>query len=279
MKMGYSNYRDYRYNNILIVLIAGSSTRFSASTSNNGNGNINSNIKKQFLIVDGKPIFIHTIENLTKPSIFSSVVVVCQKEYRDDVTAYIEKYRANINVRNIDVIFGGSDRVGSVYNAMVFLQGKQISVTGNAHHTSIANIRNSTNTENTTDGSVDYVFIHDGVRPIVGESEIVSLCESVVKHDAAILAMKMNDTVKQVDKNGMIEQTLDRDVLYRAATPQAFLFSKYYNAISRCVEQKKTAEVTDDAQIYSMYEGSVAIVPCSSKNIKITTEDDVSLIF
>ncbi len=232
-----------QYNNSLVVLIAGSSTRFSAD----------GKVKKQFLLIQDKPLFVHTLENLTKLSIFSSVVVVCQKEYLEHVNAYIEKYLANINAKMVHLIIGGSDRVESVYNAMQFL--------------------------NDSSNNIDYVFVHDGVRPVVSEDEIMLLSESVIKHEAAILAIKMTDTVKQIDENGMIKQTLDRNMLYRAATPQAFLFSKYYNAISKCIDEKQTALITDDAQIYSMYQGDVAIVPCSSKNIKITTEDDISLIF
>ncbi len=230
------------HNNSLVILIAGNSTRFSK----------NGTIKKQFLLVHGKPLFIHTLENLTQSNIFNCIVVVCQTEYHDDVSASIATHCKHI--QNIHIILGGCDRVESVYNAMHFLNEYD------NHKT-------------------DYVFIHDGVRPIVSEDEIHLLNKSVLEHDAAILAIKMTDTVKQVDQNGMITQTLDRDKLYRAATPQAFQFAKYYNAISQCIAEHKTTEVTDDAQIYSMYAQKVAIVPCSSKNIKITTEDDISLIF
>ncbi len=238
------------YNNSLVVLIAGSSTRFST----------NGTVKKQFLLVHQKPLFIHTLENLTKSNVFNSVVVVCQEEFRDDVKSHIAKYCEHI--KNIDVIIGGADRVGSVYNAMRFLHDRQ-------------------NSGGESNNKTDYVFIHDGVRPIVSIDEICLLAQSVIEHNAAILAMPMTDTVKQVDKNGMIVQTLDRSVLYRAATPQAFEFTKYYNAISKCIDENKTTEVTDDAQIYSMYDakGNVAIVPCSSKNIKITTQDDITLVF
>ncbi len=233
------------YNNTLVVLIAGSSTRFSAD----------GKVKKQFLLIHDKPLFIHTLENLTKSNIFNSIVLVCQDEFRDDVNAYIAKHCANI--KNIDVIIGGADRVMSVYNAMCFLHNSQNS-----------------------NSKTDYVFIHDGVRPIVSTDEICNLAKSVIDHGAAILAIKMTDTVKQVDQNGVVVKTLDRDKLYRAATPQAFEFSKYYDAISKCVAENKTSMMTDDAQIYTMYEeGNVRIVSCSSKNIKITTADDVTLVF
>lgn len=232
------------YNNSLVLLIAGSSTRFSADGS----------VKKQFLLVNDKPLFIHTLANLKKSNIFDCIVVVCQEEFKSDVTYYVAEHCTDIKNVNVNVVLGGKDRVESVYNAMCFLAGSLF--------------------------STDYVFIHDGVRPVVSKDEILSLQKSVVKYDAAILAMKMTDTVKQVDKNGMIVQTLDRSMLYRAATPQAFAFSKYYNAISKCIAEDNNTIVTDDAQIYSMYqEGDVAVVPCSSKNIKITTQDDVSLIF
>ena len=224
----------------LVVLIAGSSTRFNMK-----------GIKKQFLIVDDKPVFIHTLQNLTKSNIFQNVIIVCQKEYLNDVDKYIKEYCKNIE--NISIVLGGDTRVDSVYNAMKYLKN---------------------------DYKVDYVFIHDGVRPIVAESEINMLMDKVINHDAAILAIKINDTIKKIDSNNKIVETLNREILYRAATPQAFLFTKYYNAIDKYINiDKSSIAVTDDAEIYARYEGDVYIVQCSSKNIKITTEDDMHLLF
>ncbi len=167
---------------------------------------------------------------------------------------YIEKYY-NRN-ENIDIIIGGESRVHSVYNAILHIKNNY---------------------------KCDYVFIHDGVRPIVSKEEILVLLDKVIATEAAILAIKMDDTVKQIDittNENKIIKTLDRSSLYRAATPQAFIFNKYYEAIKKYVDiDKIPSEVTDDAQIYSNYKGDVYIVPCSSKNIKITTADDLHLIF
>jgi len=228
------------YINSLIILIAGSSTRFNIG-----------GIKKQFLLIDDKPIFIHTLKNLTKSNIFENIIIVCQDEYFTDVDICIKKYCENI--KNIDIVLGGETRVHSVYNAMLYLKNNY---------------------------KIDYVFIHDGVRPIVNENEINMLMDKVIEHDAAILAIKIDDTVKKVNENNKIVETLDRKLLYRAATPQAFLFSKYYNAIDKYINiDKMDMPVTDDSEIYSRYGDDVYIVQCSSKNIKITTNDDIHLVF
>ena len=184
--------------NTLILLIAGQSKRFGGK------------VKKQFIKVDNKPIFIHTLINILKFKFDNIVLVSSKDEY--------------LNENNI---------------------------------------------------KTDYVFIHDGVRPLVTKKEILNLYNYVLKNDAAILASKVTDTIKKVDDNNNITETIDRTYLYRAATPQTFNFNKYLKAISKYMNADNKKLVTDDAEIYSKYSGKVGIIECSSNNIKITNREDL----
>lgn len=226
--------------NTLILLIAGQSKRFGGK------------VKKQFIKVDDKPIFIHTLINILKFK-FDNIVLVSSKDEINNIKKHIEKESSisNSNKKIMYYIEGGSERVYSVYNAIKYL--------------------------NENDIKTDYVFIHDGVRPLVSKKEISSLYNYILKNDAAILASKVIDTIKKVDDNKNITETIDRTYLYRAATPQAFNFAKYSKAINKYMSAKNKKLATDDAEIYSKYSGNVGIIECSSNNIKITNKEDLSI--
>ncbi|WP_300366720.1 2-C-methyl-D-erythritol 4-phosphate cytidylyltransferase [Brachyspira sp.] len=229
-------------NTTLIILIAGSSKRFGGK------------IKKQFIKVDNRPIFIHSLISMLKFN-FNNVILVSAEEEINNIKKYIEKeplIKEKIK-KNMHFIKGGDERVYSVYNAMTFL---------NNHRDDI---------------KTDYVFIHDGVRPLVSKNEIKSLCEMVFEYDAAILASKVVDTIKKVDKNNNIIETIDRTYLYRAATPQGFKFDNYMLAIDKYINDKNANLVTDDAEIYSRYFGEVKVLECSANNIKITNKEDLNI--
>lgn len=226
----------------LILLIAGSSRRFLGK------------IKKQFVKINNKPLFIYTLEAMLKFK-FDNVIIASLKEDLNNIKKTISKNL--LNSENIHYVEGGSERVYSVYNAMKFIKENNI--------------------------KTDFVFIHDGVRPIVSKKEIKELYEMVIKKNAAILASKVVDTIKKVDSKKNIVETIDRNFLYRAATPQAFNFKKYMIAMERYMNDRKHKErlgkkiATDDAEIYSAYAGKVAIVECSANNIKITNKEDLNL--
>lgn len=238
--------KEIRMNKTLILLIAGNSKRFGGK------------IKKQFLKINKKPLFLYTFEAVIKFK-FENIIIVSSKNYIDKVKKIIDNSVENKNIKNKNIYYteGGDERVYSVYNAMKFIKDNFI--------------------------KTDYVFIHDGVRPIVSKKEIKELSDSVIKNNAVILASKVVDTIKKVDSKKNIVETIDRDFIYRAATPQAFNFKKYMTAIDKYMHDtnynKKSGKkiATDDAEIYSAYAGKVAIVECSSNNIKITNKEDLSL--
>ena len=230
----------------LILLIAGSSRRFLGK------------IKKQFVKINNKPLFIYTLEAMLKFE-FDNIIIVSPKEDLIKVKKIINNFVKANKIKNKNIFYakGGSERVYSVYNAMRFIKENNI--------------------------KTDFVFIHDGVRPIVSKKEIKELYETVIKKNAAILASKVVDTIKKVDSKKNIVETIDRNFLYRAATPQAFNFKKYMIAMERYMNDRKHKErlgkkiATDDAEIYSAYAGKVAIVECSANNIKITNKEDLNL--
>lgn len=115
----------------------------------------------------------------------------------------------------------------------------------------------------------EYVFIHDGARPFLTKQDLEKLKQEVVKSDAAILAKKAIDTVKYV-KDGIIQETLDRNNIYLALTPQAFKTK----LLKEAYENVDVASCTDDASVVEKYNHSVKIVEGDPSNIKLTNTDD-----
>ena len=119
----------------------------------------------------------------------------------------------------------------------------------------------------------DYVLIHDGARPIINSDLINKIIEEVKTKKAITVMTKTTDTIKEVDENGKIIKTIDRNKLYNTQTPQAF----EYNLIKSAHEKLKGLNFTDDAGMLEHLGEDVFIVLGSYENIKITTKNDIDI--
>lgn len=126
---------------------------------------------------------------------------------------------------------------------------------------------------NATNPASEVVLIHDAVRPFITREMIEAAACSALAHGAAIPAVPVNDTIKQIDASGQITQTLERSSLRAAQTPQAFQRKLLLDAFASHGER----DVTDEAQLIEFAGGSVQIVAGSFDNIKITTPSDIPL--
>lgn len=119
-------------------------------------------------------------------------------------------------------------------------------------------------------GEADLVAIHDGARPFVTQPLILSCFAAAERHGAAVAAVPVRDTVKRVDPDGWILETLPRPELWAMQTPQVFrrrLIQEAYGRLDR--------EVTDDAAAVELLGHRVHVVPGDSFNLKITTREDL----
>jgi 2-C-methyl-D-erythritol 4-phosphate cytidylyltransferase len=131
------------------------------------------------------------------------------------------------------------------------------------------------------------VLIHDGARPWVSPSLIENIIEEVKKHGAVIPLLPITDTPKECDaplreykQDGETQAVLITRHLKRAntgiaQTPQAFKFPEILRAHEKAAEVEDE-EFTDDAEIWGRFCGSVAIIPGSPENRKITFPEDIS---
>jgi 2-C-methyl-D-erythritol 4-phosphate cytidylyltransferase len=114
-------------------------------------------------------------------------------------------------------------------------------------------------------------MIHDGARPFVTATIIEAGLCAAQEHQAAIAAVPVKDTIKQV-KDGMISATPDRELLWTIQTPQVFAFDLILQAHHSPLAE---GDATDDALLLERLGHHVAIFAGSYMNIKITTQEDL----
>lgn len=116
----------------------------------------------------------------------------------------------------------------------------------------------------------EFVLIHDAARPLIPPGTVPALLAALAHHQGAIPAAPVADTLKRV-RDGVIVETVPRDGLFRAQTPQAFRFDTILAA-----HQSDLIGATDDAALLEALGHSVAIVAGSERNIKLTYPDDLA---
>ena len=146
---------------------------------------------------------------------------------------------------NFHIVEGGTSRAESVYKGLSVLADK----------------------------SITYILVHDGARPWVSGKMITSVLAATEKYGAAVPAISVTDTQKEVDETGKIIRHLRRDRLAAVQTPQGFRFDKLLYAHRQACHDSNV--YTDDSEIYAQYCGSVHICPGARENKKITYREDL----
>ena len=199
------------------------------------------NIPKQFLKVNNKPIICYTIDKFENCSQIDEIIIVTNKNYIDYFKNDIVH---NYNYKKIvKVVEGGKERLNSVYNGINSIEDKN-----------------------------NIVLIHDGVRPFIEEKDIINIIENTKIYNACILGVKVKDTVK-ICKDGFIENTPNREDIFLAQTPQSFKYELLKEAYDYIINNN--IFVTDDASVIESFGEKVKIVEGSYNNIKITTPEDL----
>jgi 2-C-methyl-D-erythritol 4-phosphate cytidylyltransferase len=200
------------------------------------------NEKKPFAALDGRPVWLRTAELFVSRDDVCQCILVIDPSDEEMVR---RKYGANMAFLNISLVHGGSERFESVANALKIVKDE-----------------------------VDFVAIHDSVRPCVTTELIDKVFQQAVKSGAAILALGMTDSLKRGSSTDpvVIEQSLPRERLWLAQTPQVFSKEILVKAFKNVPKG-----ATDDSQVVESTGATVSIVVGSSSNIKITTRDDLFL--
>ena len=199
--------------------------------------------KKPFTNLDGRAVWLRSVEHfITRADVAQCIIVVSP----DDQEMFRRRFGANLVFMNIQIANGGAERFESVANALALVKPE-----------------------------VEFIAVHDAVRPCLTESLINDVFAKAEKTGAAMLAVPVSDTVKQVDANKQVKATMPRQGLWLAQTPQVFRRDWLQAAYDG--RAKLGSNITDDAQLMEAAGHTVHVVEGATTNIKITTRQDLYL--
>jgi 2-C-methyl-D-erythritol 4-phosphate cytidylyltransferase len=199
------------------------------------------NYKKPFAPLANKPVWLHSAERFVSRSDVKQTIIVISP---DDREHFMFKFSANTTILGIDVVDGGSNRAESVSKALARVKA-----------------------------DIDFVCIHDAARPCLADEWISRVFEAAEKTGAAIMAIPVASTLKRVAADHTIEETVSRERLWEAQTPQVFARQLLLDAYAK----RDGFPATDDAQLVERIGHSVTVVPGSPINLKIATREDLRL--
>jgi 2-C-methyl-D-erythritol 4-phosphate cytidylyltransferase len=194
---------------------------------------------KQFRWVAGKPMLLHSVQRFQARADVAMVVCVLPRAFAGDPPPWL--FQSDLNRLLLSV--GGRERQESVANGLEDLPDE-----------------------------VQVVVVHDAARPLVTDETIDAVIRAARSGQAAIAAVPVVDTLKEVDAEGRVLRTVDRQHLWRAQTPQAFPRAVLERAHEAARRERVVA--TDDAALCERLGVPVATVMGSERAMKITEESD-----
>ena len=200
---------------------------------------------KQFLMIHGKPIIVHTIENFERHPQINGIIVVCIEKYIPYMEELIYRYRLE-KIKSI--VPGGKTGQLSIYNGL-------------------------TAAEKLYKESGTIVLIHDGVRPLITEEEISANIASVKENGSAVTCSRTKETFVVIDKKGNVSEVPDRSSSFVAKAPQSFYLSDILAIQRKAISEGKT-DIIDSCTLMRNYGYTLSVVEGSYENIKITTPED-----
>jgi len=201
-------------------------------------------LRKQYLLLAGEPILIHTLKAFDFCNLIDEIILVIPEndfEYCRREILFFHKFRLTVKL-----VPGGKKRQDSVYNGLIAING----------------------------ASADsIVVVHDGVRPFVDSDQLIKSIVCTKNTGSCILAIPVVDTIKKVNSSFLIEKTYKRKNIWLSQTPQTF----NYFLLKKAHESAKLSGYygTDDASLLERTGVNVKVINGSRYNIKITTKEDL----
>ena len=198
---------------------------------------------KQFSTVGGMSVLARTLSAFEKSECITEIVIVTKKEYIHDIIDIGESIGSK---KLIAVVPGGENRQESAFCGLLEISDK-----------------------------TEFVAIHDGARCLITPEMIEKVCREAYIYGAATAATMVTDTVKKTEKaKGFVTETLDRNNVWLAETPQVF-GANLYRAAAYTARKEKFVGTDDCSIVEKIGYNSIRLVECGRENIKITTPDDI----
>lgn len=200
--------------------------------------------RKQYLLLQQIPILAHSIKAFNACRDVHQIILVVPPR---DIRYCSEKIITLVGMKKpLQLVAGGKRRQESVWNGLQAVDDKE-----------------------------SIIVIHDGVRPLITPRQISVCISGTADTGACILANPVSDTLKAVDSHFRIENTVNRNGLWLAQTPQAFRYKILMNAHESA--RREGFSNTDDSALVERLGIKVQIIPGSRRNIKITDPEDLDM--
>ncbi len=197
-------------------------------------------------LADGVSVLEVTLRSLIAASVLDGIVVATRDEVKGEVEEVAERISGE-SVVAVMVIVGGGTRQESVAKALAAVPA-----------------------------DAEFVMVHDGARPLVPVDVVRAVTAKARETGAAIVASKMKPTLKRVDDDNIILETVDREDIWGAETPQVFR-AELFREAHRVA--KETAYVgTDDSDLVEHLGVAVSVVAGADRNLKLTTPGDLEIV-
>ncbi|MGO9599820.1 MAG: 2-C-methyl-D-erythritol 4-phosphate cytidylyltransferase [Isosphaeraceae bacterium] len=198
--------------------------------------------KKIYAELEGRAVWLRALDPFLTHDDVNQIIVAIAAEDRE---MFDRRYREKVVFLNLDVIEGGAERSDTVARALERVHP-----------------------------ACQFVAIHDAARPCLTGELVTAVFAAARQHGAALLALPCSDTVKRAPGGEFTVETVLREGLYLAQTPQVFRRDWIEAAYA---QRDRLTGVTDDTQLVEALGHRCAIVAGSALNIKITTREDLRL--
>lgn len=203
---------------------------------------------KIFFEIKKNPLIFYTLWVFEKHPQINKIILVARKKEIKRLSSLIKKY----GFKKVCVIVrGGKERQDSAFSGL--------------REAECLGIKKG-----------DLLLFHNGANPLVNKKEIGAVIKAAKKYGAATVGQLAKDTIKEINGEEFVTKTLDRKNIFIAQTPQVIEYALAKGAFERA--EKIGRQKTDDVGLVEMMKKPVKIVPCSYKNIKVTTKDDLKII-
>lgn len=201
-----------------------------------------SRINKQYLLLNNRPVLAYSLDVFEQYEAVDEIIIVAKSS---EISYCEQEIVSKYNYRKVSrVVAGGSERQDSVWAGLSHLSDQTA-----------------------------FVAVHDGARPLLSLDLLQALYQEARRWGAAIPGVMARDTLKMIDRDSFVGQTLDRTSIVAVQTPQIFQFHELKKAYQEAFYDDFRA--TDDASLFERYIGRVKVVAGQYDNLKITTPEDI----
>lgn len=218
--------------NIALLLSGGTGVRLGA------------NVPKQYIEVNGRPVFSWCLEMLEKHEAIDGIQIVADASWRGTMEAWGKK--SGQKIRGFSE--PGENRQMSIVHGLLDIQ----------HYA----------------GDDAYIFIHDAARPCLSAQQVTDCLKAAVGHDGAMPVLPMKDTVYSSFDGKTVAGLLDRSTIYAGQAPEVFLLGKYLQA-NQALMPERILSINGSAEPAVMAGMDIAMIPGDEGNFKITTKADL----